>query len=105
MRLNGLVLIANRAYPDPEGWIFANWDPKCEEPRPQITGDTLAAFIVREIHGSYDSEESDKQQLATAANAIDRAMKELRKVRDAFSSAYVDAALDEWAKKQERGAA
>src|SRR5262245_34205017 len=99
MRLNALVLIADRAYPDPDRWIFANWDPKCEEPRPEPVGDMLAAFIVREIHGSYDSMQSDKKQLAEAANAFDRAMKELRKVRDAFASAYVDAALDDWAKR------
>jgi hypothetical protein len=102
MRLTSIVTIADGAYP--EGWIFPNWNPGCEEPTPQPVGDSLAWFIANELHGVYDAARSDKEQLAAAANAIDKAMRELRNVRDALTSAYVDASLEAWAKK-ERGAA
>lgn len=103
MRLTSIVAIADGAYP--EGWIFPNWDPGCEEPTPQPVGDSLAWFIANELHGVYDPALSDKEQLATAANALTKAMKELQRVTDALSSAYVDAAIADWGMKQGRGAA
>ena len=102
MRLTSIVAIANGAYP--EGWIFPNWDAGCEEPTRQPVEDVVAWCVVKELQRTFDPTAPDKRQLAQAANAVGRAIRNLRRVEAAFESAYVDAAVEDWSRR-ERGAA
>lgn len=101
MKLSQILEVAGATYPR----ILEAWDAAAERPTAPPTGDPLAWFVVSEIHSTYDPSASDKAQLAMASNAISRAKRELRQVETALSCAYVDVALDDWARREERGAA
>jgi hypothetical protein len=76
MTLNDLIDHANRYFPDSlveRYWDFVNSKPKT----PRAGGDTLALFIVREIADTYDKNDLDCVQLATASRAIESAINEL----------------------------
>lgn len=101
MKLSQVIQVASATYPG----ILAAWDAEADRPTDPPAGDPLAWFVVSEIHSTYDPSASDKAQLARASNALTRAKKELRRVESALSSAYVERALDDWARREERDAA
>ncbi len=80
MNFGTLLEIANAKYPDDA--IVQHWDAKRQEPVSQeLEGDTLALFIVRELHATFDADAVDTAQLETAANVIGRAIVELDHVK------------------------
>lgn len=93
-----IIAVAGRVYPDRR--ILEQWDPETERPRPE-GGDTLADFVIREIRDSYDPAMTDAAQLATAAKAIDRAIRELTDVHNELLCASVDQALADWSARSE----
>ena len=80
MKFETLLEIANAKYPDDE--IVQHWDPKRQEPVSQdLEGDTLALFIVRELHATFDADATDTAQVETAASVIGQAIIELDHVK------------------------
>lgn len=81
MKLNELIRIADRAYPD--GVLAAQWDFGKEDVRDEPEAglnDTLAQFIVMEIKETYDPDADKAEQCFTASRQIERAADELLKV-------------------------
>ena len=52
MRINDLIRLADRHYPD--GLIAQCWDIRRAVPADSGAGDTLAPFVVRELHDTFD---------------------------------------------------
>ena len=79
MTLNQLVCKAASAYP--EALVMAYWDMRKSEPRENRQGgDTLAQFIAREPHETYDAEATETEQVASAVKAMQTAADDLQKV-------------------------
>ena len=77
MTLNGIIGIADTAYPDGlVGQYFR--DPGGEH------GDPLAGFVAAELKDTYDGEATDAEQLDTALSAMKTAICELQDVADAL---------------------
>lgn len=74
MKLNELLEIVHAAYPD--GITRLCWDEKGQRARGD-QGDTLAAFIVREIADTYDGLADTGKQLNDALDAMQWASTEL----------------------------
>ena len=85
MTLNDLIRIAARHYPDE--LLLDYWDEKAGRPVRKDAGDSLAFFIVNELHSIYDSSAPSEEQLGNASAALGKAICELAKVRDALSRA------------------
>ena len=84
MTLNEIVVRAASAYP--EEYILEYWDMEDAGPRDNPdAGDTLAEFIARELHDTYDPDAGDAEQVATAVRAVQRAADELQLVAHALS--------------------
>lgn len=84
MTRNGIMALAIGAYPD--GTLLDCWDSNTEREskRARAVGDTLALFVVRELHDVYEEGASDEQQRKAAAKALRRAAADLRAVADAL---------------------
>ena len=77
MTLNGIIGIADTAYPDGlVGQYFR--DPGGEH------GDPLAGFVAAELKDTYDGEATDAEQLDAALSAVRTAIRELQDVADAL---------------------
>ena len=81
MKLNELLEIAHRAYP--EEHTRRCWDAKKQKVRTGA-GDTLAEFIVREIVDTYEIDAPEENQLDAAFCAMRRACTELTGVIEAL---------------------
>ena len=81
MKLNELLEIVHRAYPDEQ--TRECWNPKTQRPCGGA-GDTLAEFIVREIADGFDAKATDRAQVADALLAMHRAQGELGAVAKAL---------------------
>ena len=81
MKLNELLEIVHRAYPDEQ--TRECWNPKTQGPCGG-GGDTLAEFIVREIADGFDAKATDRAQVADALLAMHRAQGELGAVAKAL---------------------
>lgn len=82
-----MLAVANKHYP--ERFIERYFNLATGEEHPfQVTenmgGDTLALFIGREIVGVSDDTASLEDNAANVVNALDTAMEEMRRVREAF---------------------
>lgn len=84
-----IVRLAARHYP--EEILLHYWDEKAGRPVLKDAGDSLAFFIVNELHSVYDSSATDSEQLGNAAAALGKAARELAKVRDGLSKACAKA--------------
>lgn len=51
---------------------------------PPTEGDTLATFVVRELHDAFDPDAGDEAQAAEASRVIQRAAEDLLAVADAL---------------------
>jgi len=85
MKLNKIIAIADKVYPD--GLIQQafnlqsdpiNWDHS----QGRSVGDGLAEFIARELAETYDSKASSLDQLHEAARCIELAKREVTSVAD-----------------------
>ena len=81
MKLNELLEIVHRAYPDEQTREY--WNPETQRPCGGA-GDTLAEFIVREIADGFDAKATDRAQVADALLAMHRAQGELGAVAKAL---------------------
>lgn len=81
MKLNVLLEIVHRAYPDE--MTRECWDSRRQRAR-SGSGDTLAEFIVREITDTYAAEATDEAQLDEAMRVMRRACTEVTGVIDAL---------------------
>ena len=83
MKLNDIIAIADKAYPD--GFVGQCWDAKRQRVKP-AKGDTLARFIVIELMDTHDPKATDAEQVETAANAMRMAARELETVACALEA-------------------
>lgn len=79
MTLVQLIKLANSGYPDDLVLRYAEAGGDL--------GDTLAEFIYLELQDTYDEAASDLQQLDTARQAMETAVRELQGVLKALDSA------------------
>ena len=84
MKLNALLEVVHRAYPDET--TRECWDSRKQRAR-SGSGDTLAEFIVREIADTFDRTASDEDQLDAALSAMRWACTELTAVIEALEAA------------------
>ena len=84
MKLNALLEIVHRAYPDET--TRECWDSRKQRAR-SGSGDTLAEFIVREIAETFDRTASDEGQLDAALSSMCWACTELTAVIEALEAA------------------
>ena len=79
MTLNAIVTRAASVYPD--CWVLQYWDMKkqCTVDNRE-GGDTLAQFIARELHETFDPDAPDKEQLDMAIRKMREAAKDLQAV-------------------------
>jgi hypothetical protein len=80
MKLETILTIANRSYPDDM------IDKYAKNPH-RNHGDTLALFIVREITDTYEMGAPDKEQLAQARKCLGMALREMGRVEKALEEA------------------
>ncbi len=80
--LADLINLANDAYGDDLVSSYHNY-PEGEH------GDTLAEFIVREIKDTYEKGQSAQVILDEAARVMDKAVRDVASVRDAFEAETV----------------
>jgi len=85
MTLNEIVRLAARHYP--EELLLEYWDEEAGSPVLKDAGDSLAYFVVNELHSVYDSSATDLEQLGNAAAAMGKAARELARVRDGLAKA------------------
>jgi hypothetical protein len=75
--INELIAIVSKSYPDNcVQDVYRNEYENADI----LVGDTLAVFIARELHETFDPDASDRDQLETAQRKIETAMHELRGV-------------------------
>ena len=84
MKLNKLLEIAHRAYPEEHTRLC--WDAKRQKVRTG-TGDTLAEFVVAELVDTFDRTASDEGQLDAALSEMRWACTELTAVIEALETA------------------
>lgn len=84
MKLNELLEIAHRAYPEEHTRLC--WDAKRQKARTG-TGDSLAEFVVQEIADTFDADAPEENQLDAALSAMRWACTELTVVIEALEAA------------------
>jgi len=85
MTLNQLICRAASVYPD--ALVLEYWDFENEEPRAHADcGDTLAEFVALELHGSFEADADDDEQLATAVKVMQSAADDLGAVAHALAN-------------------
>lgn len=85
MTLNQLIFRAASTSPDAQ--VMDYWDQEFEEPTDNAEGcDTLAEFIAKELHGTFDEDASDSEQLATAVKVMQSAADDLAAVACALAN-------------------
>jgi hypothetical protein len=91
MTLNQLVCRAASVYPD--GYVLQYWDMDKQEPRLNpLGGDTLAQFIAFELADTFEPDDDDGTQIATAVKAMQTAADDLAMVAHALSDLAVERA-------------
>ena len=89
MTLNQLICRAASVYPD--AYVLEYWDMEKSAPRRNRNGgDTLAEFIARELHDTYNADARDGEQIATAVKVMLMAADDLQKVTQALSDLTVE---------------
>jgi hypothetical protein len=84
MKLLDLMKLAEKAY-DIDETIGLYYNPETgDRVKNNAGGDLLAAFIVEEIFETFNSGETDENQLIEARRVIDRAADQLNAVSGAF---------------------
>ena len=84
MKLNALLEIVHRAYP--EEHTRQCWDAKKQKVR-RGRGDTLAEFLVAELVDTFDADAPEENQLDAALSAMRWACTELTAVIEALEAA------------------
>ena len=85
MSIKEILDLANAGYPD--GFLATMYDDEGKEtPDADKQGDTLALFIVRELIETCDADAGNEDQLATARQALDRAVADLQGVIEALTN-------------------
>ncbi len=85
MKLNELMEIVHRAYPDEHTRLC--WDEKSQQTRGD-QGDTLAEFIVREVAETYEATADTGEQIKAALDAMRWAAVELGAVIRGLDEAF-----------------
>ncbi len=85
MTILELLNRANQGYPD--RLLSAFYNKSTGAPH-SWNGDTLAKFIVLELHETYDSSTTDQAQLSTAIQALRQAVSELEGVIQALANTH-----------------
>ncbi len=89
MTLNQLICRAASVYPDT--YVLEYWDLEKQEPRSNPEGgDTLAQFIAQELASTYDEEDSEQEQVATAIRVMESAAADLSSVARAIRELQSD---------------
>lgn len=78
MKLEELLMIAGGVFPE----VLDSWDE--DNQRDVDAGDTLALFVVRELHDVYEPCVEPLRNLRQAKHVIERAISDLRKVSDSL---------------------
>ena len=87
MTLNQLVCRAASVYPD--AYILQYWDTDRQESKADPHGgDTLAHFIVCELHETFVPDVPEGEQIATAVLAMQQAADKLADVAHAISNLH-----------------
>ena len=89
MTLTDLIELVDRHYPD--HCILAHWDAANGRPEARKVTDTLALFIVRELHRTFRPGASDVDQLKAALSSMRIADKDVQKVTAALETALHEA--------------
>lgn len=79
MKLDELIEIANRGYPDDEIVSYHRGETE--------TGDGLAKFIAVELRETFDPKTADAAQIAEAIRALSVARNEIESVIEALANA------------------
>jgi len=87
MNLATLLEIVNARYPD--DLIVKHWNASRYRPVGSSRGDTLALFIVNELHETFDASATDTTQLETAIRAMERAIIELDHVKTGLMAEFL----------------
>lgn len=90
MKLNAIIELVDKYYPNAKHVVIGYWDSERQRVRvhhPNSLDDTLALFLVRELKDTYDADKDDKEQLAEAVRVVKRAEGELAAVRKALEEA------------------
>ena len=93
MKINDLIKLAAKAYPD--RFVTEYWDFKKSCFDESGSGDTLAKFIAIELSETFESEVSSVDQLIEAIRVMDRAKENLGDV-----SFALEQKLDELCRKK-----
>jgi hypothetical protein len=92
MKINDLMRLVAENYDDHGTDAF--WDYKNEKVDCEGTGDTLAEFIVREIHDTFEPDLADRDQLLEAGTAIGRGAEQLHNLSEALWSEGLKLKMD-----------
>lgn len=84
MTLTDLIQLVDRHYPD--HCILAHWDAVNSRPEARKVTDTLALFIVRELHRTFRPGASDVDQLKVALDSMRTASKDVSQVTEALET-------------------
>lgn len=92
MKLRKLVKLASKGYEKdfPESSLTEFTDKAGVPLRPMPSGDSLAAFIVRELHETYIPDVSRTAQLVEAVRVMEAARLNLDNVIEALQEAIKD---------------
>jgi len=82
MRLDAIIRIADKAYPD---GLVGQAYKQIKAKKPVSVGDTLAEFIAREITETYEPTAGTKVQLDEAIRVMETAVREVEAVRSALA--------------------
>lgn len=77
MTLAHLLKLANLGYPDR---YLSEYFHRDGSENPDGAGDTLAQFIVRELHDTHDPESSDLDQIDEAVGVLTKAQSDLESI-------------------------
>ena len=89
MKFKEILAIANQGYAKGDtGVDLQNINPRGSR---SMVGDTLAEFVVREIHDTFDQLADDEEQIDEAIRVLRTAVKDLENTIDVLASAPVPA--------------
>jgi hypothetical protein len=91
MKLEELILIADKGYPDgkvKEAFDLMMVEDELVEPIESQVGDTLAIFVAREISETFDPEAKDLSQIHEAVRVMAVAQNEINQVERELLKAY-----------------
>lgn len=80
-----LLELLNKANEEYEGGFLSEYYDENTAEKKEGSGDTLAEFIVIELTETFDAEADDSDQIQTAVDAIEMAMRDLHSVINGLS--------------------